>query len=357
MNGLLSGVRVLDLSIWRPGPYATQLLAEMGAEVIKVEPPGGDPMRVYVDLFASLNADKRSVELDLKSPEGRARALELAAEADVVIEGFRPGVAARLGVDDDAVRAVIPAVVYCSLSGLGQDGPLALAPGHDVAYMAWAGVLAPHGGPPVVPAIPVADLAGGMAAAMAICAAVVRQLRTGEGERIDVAMTDVLATWTGAATPRTTHDEGDGPGRRGVPGYGTFEAADGRHLALGVLSEDHFWRSLCGVLGLDDVGDLGFSTRLDRTDELQDRVAGAIRARPRDELVAELLGADVPAAPVADREGMLANPHFAERGVVTSDPWAPVATGHPVVYRHHPATRSAPPPELDEHRGATFAPR
>ena len=233
MNGLLSGVRVLDLSIWRPGPYATQLLAEMGAEVIKVEPPGGDPMRVYLELFASLNADKRSIELDLKSEEGRARALELAAEADVVIEGFRPGVAARLGVDDDAVRAVNPSVVYCSLSGMGQDGPLALAPGHDLAYMAWAGVLAPHGGPPVVPAVPMADLAGGMAAAMAICAAVVRQLRTGEGERIDVAMTDVLATWTGAATNRTAHDEEDRAGRRGVPGYGTFETADGRHLVLG----------------------------------------------------------------------------------------------------------------------------
>ena len=149
----------------------------------------------------------------------------------MVIEGFRPGVAARLGVDDDAVRAVNPSIVYCSLSGLGQDGPLALAPGHDLAYMAWAGVLAPHGGPPVVPAIPVADLAGGMAAAMAICAAVVRQLRTGEGERIDVAMTDVLATWTGAATTRTTHDEEDGPGRTGRARL--RDVRDGRRSAPG----------------------------------------------------------------------------------------------------------------------------
>jgi crotonobetainyl-CoA:carnitine CoA-transferase CaiB-like acyl-CoA transferase len=356
-DGLLAGVRVLDLSVWRPGPYATRLLAEMGADVIKVEPPGGDPMRAYPDLFASLHADKRSIELDLKSAEGRARVLELAAEADVVIEGFRPGVATRLGVDDAAVRAVNPSVVYCSLSGLGQSGPLALTPGHDLNYQAWAGSLAPNGGRPVVPAIPIADLAGGMAAAMAICAAVVRRLRTGEGERVDVSITDVLATWTGAAGNRTTVGGEERSGGDGVAGFATFETSDGRHLALGVLSEDHFWSSLCDVLGLDDIGGLGFGARMDRAAELQARLADAIRARPRDELVEELLAADVPVSPVADRSEMLANPHLAARNVVTSHPWAPVATGHAVVYEHHPAGHTEPPPELDQHRGATFGPR
>src|SRR5205814_4474967 len=116
-TGLLAGLRVLDLSIWRPGPYATQLLAEIGADVLKVEPPGGDPMRSYPELFTSLNANKRSIVLDLKSDADRARALELAAHAVVVIEGFRPGVVARLGVGYDDVRAVNAAIVYCSLSG------------------------------------------------------------------------------------------------------------------------------------------------------------------------------------------------------------------------------------------------
>src|SRR5438093_11930092 len=153
-TGLLAGLRVLDLSIWRPGPYATQLLAEIGADVLKVQPPGGDPMRAYPDLFASLNANKRSLVLDLKDDVGRSRALELAADADVVMEGFRPGVAERLGVGDEDVRAVNPAVIYCSISGMGQDGPLALSPGHDLNYQAWAGVLAPDGRPPVVPAVP-----------------------------------------------------------------------------------------------------------------------------------------------------------------------------------------------------------
>ena len=119
----LSGLRVLDLSIWRPGPYATSLLVALGADVLKVEPPGGDPMRHYAGLFDAVNAGKRSVELDLKDEVGRNRALELAAEADVLVEGFRPGVLGRLGLAEPAVRALNPAIVYCSISGYGQDDP------------------------------------------------------------------------------------------------------------------------------------------------------------------------------------------------------------------------------------------
>src|SRR5262245_5691373 len=141
-NGLLAGIRILDFTIWRPGPYGTQLLGELGAEIIKVEPPGGDPMRVYAGLFATLTVNKKSIVLDLKTDDGLARALELAADADVVIEGYRPGVADRLGIGYDAVRAVNPNVVYCSVSGMGQVGTLARAPGHDLNFQAWSGALA-----------------------------------------------------------------------------------------------------------------------------------------------------------------------------------------------------------------------
>ena len=271
-----------------------------------------------------------------------------------MIEGFRPGVAARLGMGYDNVRAVNPSVIYCSVSGMGQRGPLTLAPGHDINYQAWAGVLSPDGGPPVVPAVPLADLAGGMAAAFAVCAAVVRRLRTGEGERIDVAMSDVLATWTGAA--RAQAEDVDS-GARGVPGYGTFEAADGRHLALGVLTENHFWRALCTVLGLTGCADLGFGERMSRMVELQGLVGDAIAGRPRDGLVAELLAADVPAAPVNDRAEMLATTHFRERSVVVTDPAADPAIGYPIQFEHHPAARTAPAPDLDQHRGGGFSPR
>ena len=351
---LLDGTRVLDLSIWRPGPYATQLLVDLGAEVIKVEPPGGDPMRAYPGLFASLNASKRGIELDLKDDDDRATALALAAGADVVVEGFRPGVVDRLGVGYEVVQATNPSVVYCSISGLGQTGPLALAPGHDINYQAWAGSLSPEGGSPRTSAVPIADLAAGMAAALGVCAALLRRAATGEGERIDVAMTDVLATWTGAVPPATRDATAEA---RSVPGYGTFVTADGGHIALGVISEDHFWRPLCVALGLDHAdAALGFSDRMARGEALQARVAGAIAARDRDELVASLQAVDVPVAPVLDRAGMLALDHLRERGVVTTDPWSADPTiGYPISFAHHPAPAPrTPPPALDEHRGTTW---
>jgi len=353
-GGLLTGLRILDLSIWRPGPYATQLLAELGADVLKVEPPGGDPMRAYPDLFARLNVNKRSIVLDLKNTEGRGRALELAGETDVFMEGYRPGVAARLGLGYPDVRALNPSVIYCSVSGFGQTGPLTLAPGHDLNYQAWAGALSPEGGPPVVSPVPIADLAGGMAAALGVCAAVVRRLRTGEGDRIDVAMTDVLATWTGAARPQARDVD---PSVRGVSGYGTFETADGQHLALGVLTEDHFWQSLCDVLGLADHRDLSFVQRSARVPELQELLARAISAHPRDDVVARLLAADAPVAPVFDRFEMLGLEHLRERQVVGADPWCDPTTGYPILFELHPARRTAAPPGLDEHHGSGFRPR
>ena len=211
---LLADLRVLDLSIWRPGPYATSLLVALGADVLKVEPPGGDPMRQYPELFESVNAGKRSIVLDLKDGDDRARAMELALEADAVVEGFRPGVMARLGLDEATVRAAKPALVYCSISGYGQEDPRADLPGHDVNYQAWAGALAPEGGTATMPRLPVADLAGGMSAAFGICAAVLGRHATGEGAYLDVSMTDVLATWTGRSGGRDADDAADGPSRR-----------------------------------------------------------------------------------------------------------------------------------------------
>src|SRR4051812_29462407 len=164
-------------------------------------------------------------------------------------------------------------------------------------------------------------------------------------------MSDVLATWTGAVPPRAS---GVDQGARGVPGYGIFETADGRHLTLSIITENHFWSGLCAVLGLDDVRDLGFVDRMARVDELQTRIADAIRQHDRDDLVARLLAADAPAAPVLDRGGMLALDHFRERGIATSDPWAAQAVGHPVTFTAHPAARVTAPPEIDEHRGAGF---
>jgi crotonobetainyl-CoA:carnitine CoA-transferase CaiB-like acyl-CoA transferase len=336
----LSGLRVLDLSIWRPGPYATSLLVALGADVLKVEPPGGDPMRQYAGLFESINAGKRSIELDLKDGNGRDEALELAAQADVLVEGFRPGVLTRLGLGVDTVRGANPALVYCSISGYGQDDPRAELPGHDVNYQAWAGALRPEGGTARVSPLPIADLAGGMAAAFGICAAVLGRAASGEGTYLDVSMTDVLATWTG----RVGGNDGDGAGtsaRTGpVPGYGIFDTADGGQVALGVISEQHFWSNLCTELGRDDLAPLTFEDRSPRGVELQDAVAAAIGGRGRDELVASLTAAAVPVAPVLDRRGMVASAPF---------PAFPIRLPLPTVDRAAPS--------LDEHRGQGFAAR
>ncbi len=335
---LLADLRVLDLSIWRPGPYATSLLVALGADVLKVEPPGGDPMRQYPGLFDSVNAGKRSIVLNLKDRDDRARALDLAQEADVVVEGFRPGVMARLGLDAATVRAAKPSLVYCSISGYGQDDPRAHLPGHDVNYQAWAGALTPEGGAATMPRLPVADLAGGMSAAFGICAAVLGRRATGEGAYVDVSMTDVLATWTGRSGGRDADADAsdDGP-TQPVPGYGLFATADGGQVALGVLSEQHFWSDLCTQLGLDDLAGLGFEERSARGAEMQRRVATAIAPRGRDELVAALTAAGVPVAPVLDRQGML-----------DSAPFPPFPIRLPL------AGVSRTPPSLDEHCGQGF---
>ena len=334
MLGQLDGVRVLDLTVWRPGPYATQLLAEYGADVLKVEPPGGDPMRSMPDLFDILGAGKRSVVLDLKQDEDRARCLDLAADADVVVESYRPGVADRLGVGYDAVSARNPTVVYASISGFGASGPLAPLPGHDVNYLAYSGTLRPRGGPPREPTIPVSDLAGGLAGAFAITTAVLGARRHGRGERIDISVTDVLATWVGPVG--RVRMEGVEGHLDGAPGYGVFTTADDEQVAIGIMNEDHFWTGLCRALELAEHEPLGRTERHRRTKELNAAIAAAIRRLPQDEVLARLQHHDVPASPVLDRAEMLRHEHFRSRGTVVDGPDGRPTSGPLVRFERRP---------------------
>ena len=329
---------MLDCSIWRPGPYATSLLVHLGADVLKVEPPGGDPMRQYPELFESVNAGKRSTVLDLKTPEGRARAMDLAAEADVLVEGFRPGVMARLGLGHETVRTHNPKIVYCSISGYGQEDDRAQLPGHDLNYQAWAGALSPEGQSPSMPPLPLADLASGMSAAFGICAALVGRGSTGQGTYLDISMTDVMSTWTGAATA-TSEQAGK---ERSVPGYGLFRTSDGRQLALGVVSEPHFWSALCHELGLSELAELTFDERTRRGAELNDRLTDAIGQQDLDSVVSALCQAAVPVAPVLDRRAMVAGAPF---------PPFPIRLDATHTARSHSRA-----PAVDEHRGEGFPP-
>jgi crotonobetainyl-CoA:carnitine CoA-transferase CaiB-like acyl-CoA transferase len=350
-GSFLAGVRVLDLSIWRPGPYATSLLCALGADVLKVEPPGGDPMRHYAGLFEEINAGKRSVMLNLKTPPDRERAHALALQADVLVEGFRPGVMARLGLDEPGLRRANTGLVYCSISGYGQEGERALVPGHDVNYQAWSGALTPEGGRATIPPLPVADLAAGMSAAFGVCAALAGRATTGEGAHLDVSMTDVLSTWTGRFGPSTDDDstpvagasaagKPTGGESSAVPGYGIFATADGGQVSLGVVDEQHFWSALCTELGRPDLATLQFSERTVKGKALQAEIAAAIATRSLGELVDALLAAGVPVAPVLDRATMLKAADF---------PNFPIRLGT--------AVQTGRVPRLDEHCGEGFRPR
>lgn len=279
MNKPLDGVKVLSLVENLPGPYATMVLADLGADVIAVERPGsGDPGRQVPAMFASTGRGKKSVVLDLKSPRGKARFLSLASDADVVIEGFRPGVVDRLGVGYEKVRAVNESIVYVSLSGFGQDGPYRDRPAHDIVYQAVAGLLAGHvpgTGRGAVPEVLTADMAAGTFAVVAVTTALVQKARTGRGSRVDVSMLDVLVSWM---TPVLALSAADAQVRLPLelPGYGLYRTLDGVLIALGVTLEDHLWRELCRACGLDELMDVGAQARADGCRGLDDRLRETI---------------------------------------------------------------------------------
>ena len=241
-SSLLSGVRVLDLTALLPGPFATVILADLGADVIKVEPPGGDFARqMPVEMFRVANRNKRSIALDLKNERSREVIARLARWADVAVEGFRPGVVDRLGVGAQQLREINPALVYCSISGYGQTGPLRDEPGHDFNYMAASGALSflGHWGDlrPHRSGLPVADLAGGSYAAIAILAALLRRKATGIGTTLDISLTEAAMSFMSVRRGL----DNDEPGRWHLyPTNDLFDTSDGRRLSFGIV-EPHFW--------------------------------------------------------------------------------------------------------------------
>ncbi len=327
----LHGVRILDLTRLLPGPFATLVLADLGADVVKVEDPAGADWLRWLppvsgeqsDAFHALNRNKRSLSLDLRRPEGAAAFLRLARRADAIVESFRPGVMDRLGIGWGRLREENPRIVLCSISGFGQDGPYALRAGHDLDYCAYAGVLATNGPPerPIPLGVQVADVAGGSWPAVAgILAALLRARATGEGAHVDVSMTEgalaMLAMAHGMASGR-----GSPIGRAelltgGSACYGVYRTKDGRHVALGAL-EPKFFAGFCAAVGRPDLAER----------QLDDGGAGpraqleAIFAgRTRDEWAAFALAHDVCLAPVLEGDEPKDDPQLRARGAFVKVP-------------------------------------
>ncbi len=328
--GKLTGIKVVDLSLFLPGPMLTLMMADQGAEVIKVEPPAGDPARGMEPFeagqsvwFRNLNRGKQSLVLDLKTEGGRERLWTLVQEADVFVEGFRPGAIKRLGFDYAAVSERNPRIVYCSISAFGQSGPMAHHPAHDLAVQALSGFLSVNDGAdgtPVVPGVPSADMAAGLTGLAAILMALIGREGTGRGDYVDCAMFDALLPWSahisgsalaGGEAPRSADQRSLG----GAAFYGVYRTKDGRHIALGGR-EMKFVTNLLVALGRPDLAHLGEAPPGEAQAPLRGFLQSEFANRTRDEWTAWFTDKDVAFAPVLDFREALTQPHVSDRGLI-----------------------------------------
>ena len=327
--GKLTGIKVVDLSLFLPGPMLTLMMADQGAQVVKVEPPTGDPSRTMEPMegdgsvwFNNLNRAKQCVRLDLKADDGRAELWRLVEEADVLVEGFRPGVMDRLGFGYEAVSQRNPAIVYCSVSAFGQSGPMAHHPAHDIAVQAHTGFLSVNDnaeGTPVVPGVPSADMAAGLTGLAAVLMALIGRQNTGKGEYLDIAMFDSLLPWcahiagsaiAGDESPVSRSQRSLG----GAAFYQVYRTADDRHVVLGGR-EMKFATNLLTALGRPDL--IAHAERpAGEQEELTAFLAEQFATRTRAEWEAWFADKDVAFAPVLDFREALDQPFIQERGLI-----------------------------------------
>ena len=363
----LKGLRILDLTVTLPGPYCTVLLADLGAEVIKIEnPEGGDWFRHEKPAvkgmgirFLNLNRNKKSLTLNLKSPKGIEIFLALVRKAHVVLEGFRPGVVDRLGIGYRQAVAANPQIVYCSISGYGQDGPYRLLAGHDINYLGYTGLLDLGGfedRTPVMPAMPIADYSGGLMAAVGILAALQSAQRTGRGQYVDVSMFDGVLGFQHAPLAEYVAT-GKSP-RRGkfwlganLPWYSVYETKDGKAVTMGPL-EPHFWANFCKLLGREDLIE-GHGAEEEKREEIYHFLRKTFREKTRDEWTAFFKGQDVCVGPVQDVDEALKDVQVKHRKMIV-EVEHPIAgrlpqIGIPIKFSETPGEIRDPAPALGQH--------
>ncbi len=367
----LAGVRILDLTRVVAGPFGTMLLGDLGADVVKIEEPGtGDESRGFGPpflggesaYFLSVNRNKRSCAIDLKSSAGRDLVLRLAAVADVVVENFRPGTLERLGLGFDTLSRVNERLILCAVSGFGREGPEAGRPGYDLIVQGESGVMDVTGdpdGPPTKVGTSVADLVSGLYAAQAVLSALLRRQRTGRGGRVDVAMLDAMASLL-TMNAGSFFATGKAPKRRGnahptITPYETFQVADG-WINVGAANEK-FWRLLCDALGVAELcDDPRFRVNADRVSNrpaLRALLDPIFLRHPRRHWLEVLTAAGVPCGEIKTVAEVCTAPQLVERGMIQSMPHAAAGTVRAVAsairFDDAPPPQPAPPPLLAEH--------
>ena len=368
--GLLGGIRVLDLTRVMSGPFCTSMLADLGAEVIKIEmPESGDEGRSFgpfVDgessYFMLLNRNKKSVTVNMKSEEGRALVRALIPKCDVLIENFRPGVMARLGLDEPSVRTLNSSIVYTSISGFGQDSPLKDWPAFDLVIQAMSGLMSltgPKGGPATAVGESVADVCTGMFAAFGTVAALFDRDRTGKGRHLDVAMLDCMMSMqlTGLARQLYRDDTPRPAGNRHPVTYPVDSFSTQTGNIVMVCFSDRTFASLAALMGTPDLADdpwfVNNQARNENEDLLRDKIGAWTTTLPQEAVLSALLDAGIPAAPVWDLDQLTRSEHVAQRGLVTSGSHASLGTvplvPQPVRFSDAESTEEPTTPVLGEH--------
>jgi crotonobetainyl-CoA:carnitine CoA-transferase CaiB-like acyl-CoA transferase len=362
----LDGLHVLDLSRLLPGPLCTMILGDLGADVVKVEQPEiGDYARFAPPLigdtgsaFLMLNRNKRSITLNLKNAEAKEILHKLATKADVFVESYQPGVAERLGVGYPAIRKVNEHIIYCSISGYGQTGPYRDLVGHDLNYAAYSGAIGAtglKGGPPVIPAVQIADIQSAIYAAVAITAALYRREKTGEGEFIDVSLMDTAVAsmimplsfhFAGASTER-----GESFLSGGAPFYNVYETKDRRFISIASL-EPKFWVELCNALGVEEYQDQQIVSA-EVSQQIRADLAEKFREKKRDEWVKILNEREIPCAPVYDVSEVPADPQVRARKMIfemETEAFGKLnQLATPIRISHNPLVVRSGPPKLGQH--------
>lgn len=351
--------RVVDLSPYLPSQYCTFQLAQFGAEVIVVERPG-KRVDAFPGLFELINCGKKSIQLDLKSDLGKEILHRLAESSDVIVDGFRPGVVNRLNIGYEDIKKDNPGIIYCSISGFGQDGPYRDKPGHDVNFLGLSGYFSIPGQVGVLPSrpgIPIVDLCAGNQATISILAGLIAREKTGEGQYIDIAMLDVIAALTCTRAGAYMVKKEAISDEHIIATNAVFQTKDNRLVALGIVNEDHFWVNFCKISGYQTtLEDSRFSTQEGRRknrDELSKALKNIFSEKTRDEWIQLFKNTDVPLTPVSTIEEALSDPQIVYRGLIRkiADPELGEITiaGLPAKFSGISTEIQSPPPRVGEH--------